>query len=145
MTVEQKPLLIVWNDSYHTGINICDEQHRGIVSIINSLHFSQSLPSSAAFLRPIAEMIMGYTKIHFSIEIELLEKSEYPRLREHQQQHDHLITEVNRILAACLHDGEDPNQFLTFLKEWLLVHIAHEDKAYGAHLTEYLKNQHRGL
>ena len=142
-TVEQKPLLIVWNDSYHTGINICDEQHRGIVSIINSLHFSQSMQSGATFLRPIAEMIMGYTKFHFSTEIELLEESGYPRLQEHQNQHEHLITEVNRILAACLRDGDDPKLFLNFLKEWLLVHIAREDKAYSAHLMEYFKNQRR--
>ncbi len=32
-------VFIVWEDKYNVGIPIIDEQHRGIVTTINSLHF----------------------------------------------------------------------------------------------------------
>ena len=34
---EQGHLLIVWNESYMTGIEILDEQHRGIVSLLSKI------------------------------------------------------------------------------------------------------------
>ena len=138
MSPKQGNLLIVWNDSYNTGVNIIDEQHRGIVSIINSLHHALFVRDDETLLRPAAEMIMGYTKIHFTTEIELLTESGYPRLREHQDQHDHLIAKADQIFLSCLKEGGEAAPFLNFLKEWFIVHITREDMAYRGHLTEYL-------
>ena len=143
MSFEQRNLLIVWNESKHIGVNIVDEQHRGIVSIINSLHYSLSLRDAESFLRPTAEMIMGYTQIHFKTEIGLLQDSGYPWLREHMDQHDQLIADADRIFADCLKEGGDPTKFLNFLKDWWLVHIAREDMTYSAHLLKYLRSPRR--
>ena len=138
MTHEYGNLLIVWNEAYNTGIKIIDEQHRGIVSIINSLHHALFVRDDESLLRPTAEMIMGYTKIHFTTEIEMLSASGYPRLREHQAKHDHLIAEADHIFLRCLKEGGEATPFLNFLKEWWVVHITHEDMGYRGHLIEYL-------
>ena len=138
MTHEHGNLLIVWNEDYNTGLKIIDEQHRGIVSIINSLYHSLFVRDDESLLRPVAEMIMGYTKIHFTTEIEMLTDSDYPRLREHQQRHDHLIAEADHIFLRCLKDGGEATPFLNFLKEWWVVHITREDMAYRGHLMDYL-------
>jgi hemerythrin-like metal-binding protein len=131
-------LLIVWNESYDTGLKIIDEQHRGIVSIINSLHHALFVRDDESLLRPVAEMIMGYTKIHFTTEVEMLSASSYPRLPEHLARHDHLIAEADRIFLKCLKDGGEATPFLNFLKEWWVVHITREDMGYRDHLTAYL-------
>jgi hemerythrin-like metal-binding protein len=141
-SVGQRPMLIVWNESFLTGIDIIDEQHRGIVSIINSLHFSQALPE-ASFLEPTAEMIMGYTKIHFSTEIMLLKEAAYPGLREQERRHEQLIAEADRLLQACLKEGGDPGAFMDFLKEWWQVHIIHEDMAFSGFMREYFMSPRR--
>ena len=143
MTHEHGNLLIVWNEAYNTGIKIIDEQHRGIVSIINSLHHDLFVRDDESLLRPTAEMIMGYTKIHFTNEIEMLTESDCPRLREHQSRHDHLIAEADRIFLKCLKEGGEATPFLNFLKEWWVVHITREDMGYREHLIKHLHSPHR--
>ena len=138
--MEQGNLLIVLNEPNMLGINILDEQHRGIVSIINSLHYSMSVRGDETLLKPTTEMIIGYTQIHFKTETELLAESGYPKLREHRALHDQLIADADNIFQRCLKEGGDPAPFLNFLKEWWLVHITREDKAYSGHLVEYLKS-----
>jgi hemerythrin-like metal-binding protein len=139
----QGNLLIVWNESYMTGIGIIDEQHRGIVSITNSLHFAMYTRGDEDLLRSTAEMVMGYTHMHFKTEIEMLEESAYPRLKEHRAQHDHIIADGERIFQSCLKGGGDPAPFLDYLKGWFTGHIIHEDKAYSGHLLEYIHSPHR--
>ena len=88
-------------------------------------------------------MVLGYTQIHFKTEIEMLAESGYPKLREHKALHDRLIADSNAIFQRCLKDGGEPSPFLNFLKDWWLVHITREDKAYSGHLLEYLQSRRR--
>ncbi len=133
----EHPPLIVWKEAYQTGIDIIDEQHKELVSTINSLYSSLTMSNKSSALKPAAEMVMEYTKIHFSTEIEMMKKSAYPLLQEHHVQHEQLIINAGRSLHACLKEDGDPTDFLHFLKDWFIVHIAREDKAYSAHLVEY--------
>lgn len=45
-------LFIVWSDMNETGIKIIDDQHRGIVSVINSLYFYMSYDKAGTFSFP---------------------------------------------------------------------------------------------
>ena len=132
--------MIVWKEAYQTGIDIIDEQHKELVATINSLYSSLTMSSKISALKPAAEMVVEYTKIHFSTEIEMMKKSAYPLTREHHVQHEQLIINAGRTLQACLKEDGDPTDFLHFLKDWFLVHITREDKAYSAHLVEYFEN-----
>ena len=142
MALEQGHLLIVWNDSYMTGIEILDEQHRGIVSIINSLHYLLFIQNDDTLLRSTVDMINGYAKTHFQTEIGLLKNSRYPKLQEHQSLHDHLVAESDRIFMDCLKEGGDPTLYLGFLKKWWQTHITREDMAHKEYLHEYLRSGH---
>ena len=140
--LEQDHLMIVWNESHLTGIDILDEQHRGIVSTINSLHYLLFIPpNDDALLRSAVDMINGYTEIHFLTEIGLLKNSRYPKLQEHQSLHDHLIIESDRIFMDCLKEGGDPTLYLKFLKNWWQLHITRVDMAHKDHLNEYFRSE----
>jgi len=150
MTRGQGHLLIVWHDSHLTGIKILDEQHRAFVSIVNSLHFMLSDREAgntdlqpATILQPVYEMLMGYTKIHFKTEIQMLRFSDYPLVYEHKALHDRFLFDADRIYNSCLKDGEDMEQFLAFLKEFWQKHILHRDKAYSEHLVEFFLSHQR--
>jgi len=143
MTLEQGNLLIVWNDLNQTGVKILDEQHRGIVTIINALHYSLFVREKDTLLSPTVEMVMGYTKIHFKTEMEFLEEAGYPGLQEHHAQHERLIADAENVFMDCLKEGGEPTPFLKFLKDWWLVHINREDMAYSGHLLEYLHSGRR--
>lgn len=130
-------LLIVWTDLNQTGIPIIDEQHRGIVSIINSFHYVQADERGSDFLEPTANMITEYTKIHFATEADLLEQSDYPDLDNHLKLHHHLITS-SKLFAFESKKKDDPRVYLNFLKSWWIHHINEEDKKYCPHLLKYL-------
>ena len=145
MFYDQGNLLIVMAEPFLTRIKILDEQHRGIVSIINALHYALYAGHRDTIMEPTAAMIMGYTRIHFETEMDLLEESGYSKRAEHQELHEELINDFERIAAAAGYfkaDG-DPMELLEFLKHWWKNHITIEDMAYGAHLKEYLLSGRR--
>jgi len=50
-------LYIVWSDNNSVGIPIIDEQHRGIISTINSLHFFIQAGHGDEILKPTLIML----------------------------------------------------------------------------------------
>ena len=145
MTRGQRHLLIACDESSLTGISILDEQHRCFASIINSLHYSLHVLHDNTLLTPTVAMVMSHFKIHCATEIALMKLSHYPKLLEHQAQHDHLVAEVT-YFVRCLKEEEhglDPEGFLHFLKGCWQKHILHEDKDYGAHMLDFVHSQHR--
>jgi hemerythrin-like metal-binding protein len=143
MTSGQRQLLIVWHDSFATGINIVDEQHRGLVAIINTLHYSLVVQHDASRLRSIFDMIFAYAKVHFNTERELMDASAYPRINDHILQHENFKEEVTRIFVSCLDEGGDAQELLEFLKYWWKEHILKTDMAFSGHILEYFRSHHR--
>ena len=73
-------LYIVWNDKYHVGVPIIDEQHRGIVSAINTLFEFIRQGHGQEALKPTFLVLEQYTRLHFITEQRLLQEIEYPNL-----------------------------------------------------------------
>jgi hemerythrin len=122
-------LYISWTDKNNTGIKIIDEQHKGIVSLINTLHFSMIDIDSFDILEPIIKTISEYTKLHFITEEELLKQTKYPDSESHVQLHRNLQSKTT-IVSKEAAEQNDPAILLKFLKEWWLDHICKEDSKY---------------
>jgi len=125
----QHNVLIVWNSKYDLGIPIIDEQHRGIVSTINSLHFGMQNNYGKSMLSPIVDTMQDYTRIHFQIEESFLEKIDFPNANKHRELHHELSLQLANAGRNSMLD-KDPYQFLVFLKNWWLNHICNEDLIY---------------
>jgi hemerythrin len=128
-------VLIVWKPEYNLGIPIVDEQHRGIVTIINSLFYGMQNKHWGDLLMPVYGMIDDYTRIHFKIEEDFLEKCNYPKLKEHKEFHRELIDKLGKIGKKSLRQ-HDPKEFFVFLKEWWINHICNEDRAFLDYLSK---------
>ena len=128
---------IVWGENNNLGIHIIDEQHKGIVSLINSLHFSIIEKYSNELLKPIAESIKDYTTIHFQTEQHLLQKTNYQELPHHLELHKELIVQTIHYTQQA-NEHNDPIILLKFLREWWLNHINIEDRKYVSHVSNYL-------
>jgi hemerythrin len=126
-------VLIVWKPEYELGIPIVDEQHRGIVSTINSLYYGMQNKQGDEFLRPIISMINNYTRTHFEIEEDFLKRCKFPGLKNHQELHHELIKKLAKTGTGSLED-QNPREFLEFLKEWWIDHICVKDRVF----LEYL-------
>ena len=134
----EQNVFIVWKPEYILGIPIIDEQHRGIVTMINTLHFGMQNNYIENVLNPIIDMMYDYTHIHFRIEEDLLEKIGYPNIERHRILHNELSVRLTDMSRSTML-GKDPYQFMDFLKQWWLNHICIEDLIYKHHLFSVSK------
>lgn len=137
-------LFIVWNDSDCFGIPIIDEQHRALVSTINSLHYLLRNNHSKEALPAIINTIREYMKIHTFTEEEIMERTGYPDLSEHKKLHANLsaksiVTSYKSLLL------NDPMEVLDFLKNWWRIHIRQEDRLYISYVTKYMLQRKENL
>jgi hemerythrin-like metal-binding domain len=131
-------LLIVWNPSDNLGIPIIDEQHRGIVATINSLHYLHRTKRTREMLNAIINMIREYTRIHFLTEETILAETGYPHLNAHRELHARLISKTFIVGNDSLLMN-DPVKFLDFLKDWWHNHIHGQDRLYAEHVIKAMR------
>ena len=122
-------LYIVWSDNNKLGIPIVDEQHRGIVSSINSLHYFIQTGHGHEIIRPTMIMLEQYTDVHFKTEEALMAEANYSALEEHIVLHKELLKKTKK-LSIDANRRKDSDMVLKFLKGWWLSHINKEDRKY---------------
>ena len=134
----QPPLFIQWQERNETGIAIIDEQHKGIVSIINTFFYLMGHGMNSRILYScISDTMRNYSRIHFLAEEGLLEAAGYGKIEAHRKLHRHLILEIDRIeYQAAKFDDAQP--LLDFLKKWWITHINEEDMQFVDHLRRCL-------
>lgn len=131
----KKNLYIIWNESNDTGIPIIDEQHRAIVSIINTLHYFIMKKKESEILESIMITLDQYTKFHFHTEEEIMKNLNYPELKEHIVHHKLLANDTKKVSFEVRNEN-DPEILLRFLKNWWLDHICIEDRKYSQYFKE---------
>jgi len=134
----QRPLFIKWHEQNDTGIAIIDEQHKGIVSIINSFYYLMSLGGGTILYSCISETMKNYSRIHFITEEKLLEASSYEDIEAHRAMHRDLTLEIEHIECKAIRDN-DSKPLLDFLKKWWITHINEQDQLYAPHLRAYAR------
>ena len=120
-------LYIVWNDNSNLGISIIDEQHRAIVSTINSLHYFIQIGHGNEIIKPTMIMLEQYITVHFKTEEALMAEANCSTLDEHIVLHEELLKRTKN-LSIDAKRRKDSDMVLKFLKEWWLYHINKEDR-----------------
>ena len=123
------PVFIAWKPEYELGIPIADEQHRGIVSTINSLYYAMRNKQGEKLLQPVIGMVVEYTRIHFEIEVAILRQCGFPDAEHHNQLHSELFDTLMRVGRKSAWD-RDPHSFMEFLKAWWISHICDKDRMF---------------
>ena len=126
-------VFIVWKPEYNIGIPIIDEQHRGIVSTINSLYYGMHNNYIKEMLASIVGMMYDYTHIHFHIEEDFLEKIYFPNAKKHRELHQELTYQLAKMGRDSMLE-KDSLKFLDFLKKWWINHICCEDLIFKNHV-----------
>ena len=129
-----KPLFIQWRECNEVGVPIIDEQHKGIVSVVNTFyHLMGTDTNDKALSSCISDTMKNYSKLHFITEEEILEKAGYKGLEEHKKLHPDLIREIEIIELRYIKTN-DIKPLLDFLKKWWLEHINVQDQLFTPHL-----------
>jgi hemerythrin len=122
-------LYIVWQPTNGTGIPIIDEQHRGIVSAINSLHYFLQRDDAAAAYTPTMDVLRHYTNVHFQTEEALIREAGIAGYADHVALHKAFLDQL-RSMEDLPSGDDEARQLLASLKAWWLDHINHEDRQY---------------
>ncbi len=126
---------ISWDGSYSVGIEAMDNDHKQLLSLINSLQTAVYYPTDEAFERKALRELVDYTKYHFQREEDLLREHDYPDYAPHKKEHEDMIAKVRDFCQAYEKDRERTIYDLTqFLKTWLIEHINGTDQKYVSFL-----------
>ena len=129
--------IIKWTEEYSVGIKEIDNQHKGLVILINELFTLMTKGKSKDSLSEIFNYLTDYTKKHFFTEETLLYKYAYPEIDQHKLEHSKFIENLNN-LKSDFKTGKITISIetLNFLKDWLLNHIKLSDKRYSVYILK---------
>jgi hemerythrin len=134
---------IEWNDHHLVGIELIDEQHRELLSQMNNLYLSCQKKEKEAqpLFKTNIRLLLRYITYHFSTEEKVLKHIKYPDLAAHSKQHavlTKIITEgierIEREEASALFPEYKPLEFVAYLRDKLINHIAIVDKKYVSYI-----------
>jgi hemerythrin-like metal-binding protein len=129
---------LVWQKEYETGIDIVDEQHRGLFSLINTFFYHKSDASGNInrFLVPTAEMLKAYTQLHYLTLERLLRNAQYPDIEKIVEYHNEILHNIKMMDARCRAD-RDADGWLSFLKDYWQKRTSTPNAAYIAYLRKH--------
>lgn len=130
-------MLFVWDESYNTGIEELDRDHKGLVNLINDLYEAMQDGTGGALLLPIFSALKHYTETHFDREERFMVDCDAPDQKQHVQEHKQMTARLAD-LENRHRQGEAAIslQTLTFLRDWLRNHICVVDQAMTAKVQE---------
>jgi hemerythrin len=125
---------IIWSDTYSVGIQLIDDQHKGLIDITNNLfnHVTGNEEEERAFFDGVVQQALDYVKNHFVTEEKCMLATKFPGYSEHKRTHDEFTLTVIKSVNESRNGKSPPlEKFAEFLKEWILSHIAVMDKQYS--------------
>ncbi len=125
------PEYITFDESYVTGIELFDRQHKILFHLINKLYRAKLENSGKQVLDRVLTDIVDYTVAHFACEERLFDKYGYPETEKHKEKHRKLVGQVQDFVESYKQgNSEIDDKLLNFLKDWLNNHIKVVDKSY---------------
>jgi hemerythrin-like metal-binding protein len=124
-------LIEAFEQRYLLGITSMDDTHREFVDLVNRL----GVAPKAEFM-PLFEELFTHTQTHFDQEKHLMETSGFPAIREHTDEHQRILGELNRfsqrVATGSIMMGK---AYVTQqLPQWFDLHAKTMDSALAAHL-----------
>jgi len=130
--------IITWSDRFSCGIKLIDDQHKGLVELVNDMfnHATGNSIQEHDYFNIVIQEVVKYVKVHFATEEKIMIATKFSGYAEHKKAHDSFVLAV----VENINDYKAGKRltlstFTKFLKEWVLSHIAMMDKQY----FEYFK------
>lgn len=122
--------LFPWDDKLITNYVKIDNDHKKLVDLINKLYDAMLSGKGRDVCGRVLDELFDYAKTHFALEERLMEANNYAKTAEHKAEHAHLVKKVSEFkIEYDLDISLTVNtSLLTFLRDWLINHIAKSDK-----------------
>lgn len=122
-------MLIEWKDSYRTGMDEVDHEHRELIELINRLHAqledAQAPLSVPAFFGDLNRAITA----HFALEERHMRERGYDQLPNHKSDHERLLDEIRELMDdyEAMPPGERAAHLEKALDDWFTIHFRTHD------------------
>lgn len=144
--------LIFWDPKFEIGIPVIDAQHKTLVNLCNNLYKAISATETATTVdrRQNVKLALrecaDYVQKHFSDEEKLMQLCNYSDLQNHKAQHYQFTKKVlDKILNFENESYASSLEFVKFLYDWILSHIAYTDTLYVNDLKKYMAEKIKSL
>ena len=119
---------IIWNDSFITGINKIDFQHKTLIDKINQLIECLEAKECHETINSLIKFLEDYFLLHFSTEEHLFKNFNYEEEALHLKEHLYFMEQIY-IFKDKLRTGnrQVAEEVLTFLLIWFQNHILKTD------------------
>ena len=118
----------VWDESYNTGDNTIDGQHRMIFDAANMFVDAIQQSKETDILDQAFDLLMKYTQTHFADEEAFYVKIGSTELEDQIEQHQNLLDQLTKIWNEKESGSEYAGQALSVWMETRLIpHIIHSD------------------
>ncbi len=133
--------LLTWNEEYNLGHHAIDEQHQGLLTLINKLHEALAIGESRSVLSEIFDGLKRYVREHFSMEEELMRNTQFPGREAHLREHASFCEKVDQMFLHFLQSASFliGIELMRFLSAWVEEHMQQADQVYMLHLRSQQK------
>ncbi len=129
--MEEKKILIKWVAEYEIGHSKIDSEHKKLVDIINDFYDAFASSQEHERIGKVINELVNYTIFHFTAEEELFKNSTYPDTEEHLKKHLNFVNKLKEyhkeVASGNMTSSYD---MVTFLRDWLIIHIKNTDVTY---------------
>lgn len=128
---------VQWTPKLDLHVPVIDRQHKMLCDYINELYAAMRNNRTGEELQAIVKKLRDYTASHFSEEEKLFVPSDYPGVREHKEIHRKFVARLDEFEEQLKKGTATVSMdLLSFLKDWLINHIAGTDPGYVPYLRE---------
>ena len=121
--------LLQWHDSFSVGIEIVDQQHQKLFSLINDLIVKNQPHQKKEMIEKALGDLLDYTDYHFKTEEKLFKI--HPNFKRHKAVHQSFADKVSGFAAAFKSGNTDFKPAIVgFLVDWIKRHVLNMDKAF---------------
>lgn len=133
LTSYQTGSFVRWSQDYSVDVRVFDNHHRKLFELIGDLYQAMKSGISGADLNRVIDALIDYTRYHFGVEEDAMERFNYPGCAQQKAQHEYLVDRI-RSLKADLDAGKAfvAVEVMEFLRDWLTKHIRGCDKLYSS-------------
>jgi len=130
---------VKWSEDFACGIKIVDDQHKGLLDLINDMfsHASGNDEEEQEYFKQVVEKAVDYVRTHFATEEKIMKQTQFVGFDEHKKAHEtFIVTVLDKAREFQKERKINLGEFTTFLKEWVLTHVAIMDKQYFSHFRK---------
>lgn len=123
----------VWDDTFATGIESVDAQHRELVDLVNQLGAAliEGQAPNDAYMEEVIAHLRSYATFHFFEEELLMADAGIAAtvLEEHHASHTAFVEQLASLWSLRRSTSTTMDSLLKFLMAWLTFHILGEDQS----------------